>query len=266
MSDVMEGLEQHGPLVVWEGERCFALSKPAGLPVFPPHADPEGDCVLRRLGRVRPEQLEANWPFGFAGGIAHRLDVSTSGQLLVARSPEELVWLRELFARKWLRKRYRLCTLRTVPWTETTVEARISHDRRRKGRMVVERGKSTPHRGKWYPARTDFSYLGALVPVRDPAQQVLTGGLWAAEMRTGVMHQVRIHAAFAGIALAGDGRYGGGEAPWPHQAGVHFLLHHLGLEAPGLEPAPVPLPTWWPVGPSLRGPLEPDEPSGTLLP
>lgn len=275
MSEASPGEE----LVAWEGERCLALAKPAGLPVFPPHADPEGDCVLARLRAARPEQVEAAWPFGFRGGIAHRLDVSTSGQLLVARSIEDLEWLRELFGRRWLRKRYRFLSARWVPWTEHIVDARIAHDRRRKGRMVVERGKRTPHRGRWYEAETRFRRVAATLEEALPeGAEHVDGSLWAAEMRTGVMHQIRIHAAFAGVALAGDRRYGGGPSPWVRPEGVHFHLHHLGVEAPGLEPTPVPLPPWWPVDPGHRDPgageaggpgdggLEPPPAGGSIAP
>jgi len=223
-------------LIRWEGERCFTLDKPPGLPVFPPHAQPEGDCMLRRMLAEKPDRAEVAWPFGFGGGIAHRLDISTSGQLVVARTLDDLAWLRDLFRRKWLHKRYRLFTTRAVPWATNETDLRIAHDRRRKGRMVAERGKQTPHRGKWYPAHTAFS---------EPAPTA-EGTLWTAHMRTGVMHQIRVHAAMVGIALAGDRRYGGGPCPVPRPEGVQFLLHHTGLSSSGFEPAPAPLPSFWP--------------------
>ncbi len=223
--------------VAWERGPWLAVVKPAGLPVFPPHADPAGDCVLRRLLALLPGQAEPDWPFGFAGGIAHRLDNPTSGQLLVARDPDALAALRERFRRKELRKRYVFLTARDVPWDEHTVRRRIAHDRRRKGRMVVERGRDTPHRGRWFDAETRFRRIGRVAP-----------GLvaWLAEMRTGVTHQVRLHAAFAGIALAGDRRYGGGALAWPRPEGATFLLHHAGVVGPDFDPPVVGPPAWWP--------------------
>jgi 23S rRNA-/tRNA-specific pseudouridylate synthase len=98
--------------------------------------------------------------------------------------------------------------------------------------MVCQRGKSTPHRGKWYPADTRFTRLDT--------------NLWEAVIVTGVMHQIRAHAAFVGIALLGDRRYGG--APLPAgfaPPGVTFALHHHEME--GLvTPAPrLATPDWW---------------------
>ncbi len=202
--------------------------KPAGLPVFPLHGEPGSDCVLRRLLMREPWRRDQPWPEGFAGGIAHRLDRSTSGALLLADDPDELRAIRHAFAEGAFRKRYRLRTRACVPWDHNRCDAPIAHARRRKRRMVVRRGRNTPHRGKWYDASTTF--------VR------IAGPLFEATMRTGVTHQIRVHAAFLGIPIEGDRLYGGGPLREPIP-GVTFLLHHLGLDGPFCT-APVELPAW----------------------
>ena len=219
---------------VWEQDGVIALSKPPGLPVFPPHGLPTGDCLLARWRAEGSGPSEADWPEGFAGGIAHRLDTPTSGQVLAGRTPADLASLRAAFAATDLRKRYRLVTARDVPWDTHELRTRIAHDKRHKSRMVVERGRATAHRGRWYPAHTCFVRLG---PVEG-------GWLWEAVITTGVMHQIRVHAASVGIPLRGDGRYGGGAAAATPEA--TFLLHHLGLTGPGLAPPEIPVPDFWP--------------------
>jgi 23S rRNA-/tRNA-specific pseudouridylate synthase len=223
--------------VLGEESPLLVVAKPAGVPVFPPHADPAGDCVLHRLFAARPSQSELAWPKGFAGGIAHRLDVSTSGQLWVATTVEGLEAIREDFRERRLSKTYRFITARDVPWDTHTVDHRLAHDRRRKSRMVYERGRNTPHRGAWHAAETRFTRIGRV-----------GGGLWAwkAVMRTGLMHQIRVHAAACGLALAGDRLYGGGELAWRRPDGVRFLLHHLGAQSRSRKPAAAPVPTFWP--------------------
>lgn len=193
------------------------LEKPPGLPVFPPHQDPAGDCLLSRLLRTRTDQ-RASWPEGFEGGLAHRLDVSTSGIVLAARSPADLARARVAFSSRALRKVYRFLSDGTVPWTEHRVTTELAHHRKRRDRMVVRRGQNTPHRGRWYPADTRFRHLG--------------GALWEAVIVTGVMHQIRIHAASVGLALRGDRVYG---APTWDDApeGVTFALHHCRIEGLG---------------------------------
>lgn len=223
---------EHRLGILWESTRCLTVAKPAGMSVFPPHADPTGDCVLARLLAARPEQ-DGDWPAGFAGGIAHRLDIPTSGLLLVAKTPADLIWLRALFAEKHLTKTYHFLTIKNPSWSRHTITAQIAHDRSRKKRMVVRRGHQTPHRGKWLEAETTFTRLSRV------------GRLWrwSAVMRSGVMHQIRAHAGFAGLALAGDRLYGGGAAQPDFP--VSFALHHIGLTGPGLAPPKCRAPGWW---------------------
>ena len=182
------------------------VNKPAGLPVFPPHADPSGDCLLARF----PPSPHA-WPPGFEGGIAHRLDTATSGLMIVARTPEDLARLRAQWGA--LRKIY-VFHGPDVPG-EHVVTVPIAHHGRRADRMVV-RGR---HRGKWYPAWSRFRHLD--------------GPWWEVEIRTGVMHQIRVHAAAIGIPLTGDPIYGG--APGP------YVLHARQVIGPGWASPVAPL-------------------------
>lgn len=188
------------------------LSKPAGLPVFAPHADADADCVLRQLREQEAWRDDIEWPEGFEGGIAHRLDNDTSGAVIVADSLDELAVLRQWFTEHRLLKTYWLKTSGTVPWHQHVCDKPIAHDKRRRGRMIVQRGRNTPHRGNWYPARTEFKRL--------------KGKVWQAAMRTGVTHQIRVHGAFVGLPVV--------------------ELHHVGMEGPnGFASDAVDPPTWF---------------------
>ena len=209
---------------------AHTLAKPAGLPVFPPHRDPSGDCLLARWLTANPGAGRLPWPTGFEGGIAHRLDVSTSGAMLVAEDPDELVQIRQAFADGAFTKTYVFRAAKRPDWRENTCTLPLAHDRRHKRRMVVQRGQHTPHRGRWYPAHTRFEHR-----LRD---------LWTAEITTGVMHQIRAHAAFVGLPLLGDRLYGGGDTPPDAPEGLTFFLHHEGLLGGGWRTAAVPPPPW----------------------
>lgn len=194
------------------------LWKPPGLPVFPPHADPAGDCLLARVLARWPER-GSGWPEGFEGGIAHRLDTATSGLVIAARAPEHLGPLRDAFRSGELRKFYLFRS--SAPGTEGVVDLPIAHHPRRRDKMVVARAVGrTTHRGRWYPAWTRFRRLG--------------GGWWEAEMNTGVMHQIRVHAAAAGMPLDGDPLYGGTDGP--------RVLHASHVQARGWASVVAPLP------------------------
>ena len=189
--------------------------------------------MLEHLLGKYPNQNQG-WPDGFEGGIAHRLDVPTSGQLMVAKSPQILSAIREDFTHKNLLKRYRFLTVKQVPWTHHDIDFPLAHHPSNRRKMVVQRGKTTPHRGKWISAHTTFHHLTS----RDGIH------LWEATMRTGVMHQIRLHAAIAGLALLGDRLYGGGQSPdyFPSD----FALHHFGIESTRWDVEPIPVPEWWP--------------------
>lgn len=179
----------------------------------------------------QPWRRDVDWPPEFAGGIAHRLDISTSGALWVADSLQELDNMRTLFRTKNLDKRYLLLTSKSVPWDTNQIDRPIGHDRNRKRKMVVQRGSSTPVRGRWFRASTTF--------------QRISGSLFEARITTGVTHQIRVHAAFVGIPILGDRLYGGGHTPENAPQGVQFFLHHVGLTGPpGFQTDPIDPPVW----------------------
>lgn len=214
--------------ILGEDDARIFLWKPAGIPVFPPHADPRGDCVLARWCALDPSRAEA-WPEGYAGGIAHRLDTATSGLLVAARTLADLGLLRRQFEDRALRKHYLFRSAATAPdlvWPNV-VQTELAHHPNRRDRMVWRRGPRTAHRGKWYPAWSAFAPAIRGVPGAPP-------DLWRCEIRTGVMHQVRVHAASLGLPLTGDALYGG--------APGRYMLHAWRIEGPGWRSPEAPLP------------------------
>ena len=87
-------------------------------------------------------------------------------------------------------------------------------------------------------------------------------------MRTGVMPQIRAHAAFVGIPLLGDKAYGsardrGGTGDGLPEV-VEFLLHHVGISGRDICVPECPVPLWWPHASQLNCELglEPTQPLG----
>lgn len=208
------------------------LFKPAGLMVFPPHDDPAGDCLLKRLLADQPHRSAIAWPLGYEGGIAHRLDNGTSGAVMAADDLRELADLRRCFSEHRLVKTYLLLTAAPAPsWTQRVCDLALAHHPRKKSRMVAQRSLETAHRGRWYPARTRFRWLGK--------------GLVEAVMQSGITHQIRVHAAEVGVPLSGDPLYGVKKAGDGSGGIGGGCLHHVGLTGPdGLASDPVPLPDW----------------------
>lgn len=226
------------PALVEADAGALSLSKPPGMTIFPSRMHPRRPCLLAWLTRRFPEQAALTWPEGFDGGILHRLDTATSGLVRVARSLISFEVERGRFAGGALRKRYLLISGPAAADGPVEIDIPLAHHARDKRKMVPMRGPRTSHRGRWYPAHTTFTPLA-----------ILPGGavLWEALMRTGVTHQIRAHAALAGLPLLGDGLYGGAPSPGPAPAAA-FFLHHLGFswESGATALAPIP-PAWRPL-------------------
>lgn len=220
------------PSLLGEDSHFFFLFKPPGLPVFPPH-DAEGPSLLAWWLPRSPQGVV--WPAGFEGGLCHRLDTSTSGLVLATRDVVGLEMVRQWFSQRYLHKTYLFLSAGSVPWNQHHVSAEIAHHNHNRRKMIVRRGHSTPHRGKWYDASTQFQRV-----------EDLGGGiyLWQATITTGVMHQIRVHAAWVGLPLLGDGLYGGEESRGPAE-GANFWLHHLSSNSEDWSSPQAPLPSVW---------------------
>lgn len=83
--------------IVFEDEWLLVVNKPTGMLSVPGKAD-EMDSVYHRLKKLYPD---ATGPM-----IVHRLDMATSGLLLVAKTKEVHQHLQEQFEKRSVRKRY----------------------------------------------------------------------------------------------------------------------------------------------------------------
>jgi 23S rRNA pseudouridine1911/1915/1917 synthase len=123
-------------------------------------------------------------------GIVHRLDVGTSGLMLVASSDAAFAGLRAQLKRHEIDRRY-LALVRGAPEHDVfSVEAPLG---RRAARIIVDRVEGRA-------AATAF-----VVQERLPRTALLE-----AAPRTGRTHQIRVHLQAIGHPIVGDKAYGGG--------------------------------------------------------
>lgn len=197
--------------ILFQDEDIVVVNKPAGLSANETETSPR-PSVVRTLG---PDMK-----------LVHRLDLDTTGTMVVARSDRAAQDLSVLFRDREVHKRYLAVAMGTPP--EGWVDAALGADPRRpRARAVREDGR---------PARTEVSVLGA----HDGLSAV------ALTLETGRTHQIRVHLSLLGTPILGDTHYGAkasvtfeGEAvtvarPLLHAAELTFTLfgieHHF--EAP----------------------------------
>jgi len=201
--------EPDAPLrVLAEGPGWLAVDKPAGVPVHPLEAGESG-TLLGALAARHPE-LDGVGEGGLRSGVVHRLDVDTSGALLVATEAATWQRLRAAFREHRVEKVYRAVALGDV---ESDGEVELP--------LVV--------------ARRRPAFVRAAKP-RERARSRVTGTRWRVlerlrgatllEVRTttGFLHQVRATLAHLGHPLAGDRLYAGeADAADPTDAPRHML-------------------------------------------
>jgi len=188
-----------------EDATLVAVNKPAGMPTHPLRPDERGTLANALVGRF-PECAQVA-DDAREGGVAHRLDVDTSGVLLAARTREGWLALRRAFSSGLVDKQY-LALCSGTPPDQGEIRAALAH-RGRTMRAVSEWDDEVSAGAR--AALTRFETLARGDGV----------ALVRASSTTGRMHQIRAHLAHAGHPLCGDPLYGG--PPAAPDAPGHFL-------------------------------------------
>ncbi len=187
--------------VVYSDEALIALDKPAGLLAVPGRGADKQDCLSTRAQALYPDAR-----------VVHRLDMATSGLLLMARGETAQRQLGIAFAQRRVHKRYEAVVEGVVSDAEGEIDLPLAPDWPQRPRQRVD----TSH-GK--PSLTRYRVLSV-----DRVQQRTRLSL---EPVTGRSHQLRVHLLAIGHRIVGDTLYGG-------TAHERMLLHasELTLEHP----------------------------------
>ncbi|WP_374325488.1 pseudouridine synthase [Azonexus sp.] len=191
-----------GPSVVHVDDQLLVVDKPSGLLSVPGRGADKQDCVISRLQR--------NWPEAM---IAHRLDMSTSGLLVVARGEAMQREMYRLFRERAVDKRYVAAVAGLIADDVGEIDLPLICDWPNRPRQMVshELGK---------PSLTRFRVLS-----RDPARNATVVEL---EPLTGRSHQLRVHLAALGHPILGDDLYAGSAAG----RAARLLLHAAEIAFP----------------------------------
>ncbi|MBI5544131.1 MAG: RluA family pseudouridine synthase [Deltaproteobacteria bacterium] len=182
--------------VLVEDPAVLVLDKPAGMPAHPLEESEKGTLGNALIARFPECATASDDPREC--GLAHRLDVETSGAMVAARSPEAWKALRAAFSKRIVEKRY-LALVGGAPGEGGEIDIPIAHHPRNPRKMVACALPEDAERLKARPAVTRYKVLERLGDY----------ALVEAEIPTGVMHQIRIHLAAVGAPVAGDTLYGG---------------------------------------------------------
>jgi tRNA pseudouridine32 synthase / 23S rRNA pseudouridine746 synthase len=226
--------------VVYEDHALLVLNKPSGLLSVPGKGDDKQDCLS---ARVQARFADAQ--------VVHRLDMATSGLMLMARGAAMQRALSDAFASRTVEKRYAaivvgelLMPTTTAPallpvphgWAE--IDLPIALDWPNRPRRIIDAALGKPSVTRWRVLPGQSQAVHATYTTQEPPSSAETPAGRPAFDRsapftrlelapvTGRSHQLRVHLAALGHPILGDGLY----APPDVQARAsRLLLHATGL-------------------------------------
>ena len=181
-----------------EDDALLAINKPAGVAVH-------GGSGLS-FGVI--EQLRAARPDARFLELVHRLDRETSGVLLVAKKRSALTALQAQFRTRETGKTYLALVEGEWPARLKVLDASLA-----RYLLPAKPGQAEGERRVKVVDKDHPDAMRALTLVRVLARLTLPGdgapmSLLAVTIKTGRTHQIRVHLASAGHAIAGDDKYG----------------------------------------------------------
>lgn len=192
-----------GLRILYLDKSLIVVDKPAGLLSVPGRGDDKQDCMIARVQAEFPDAL-----------IVHRLDMGTSGIMVMARGKVMERALSILFQTRQVRKRYEAVVARQVSPTRGEINLPLLTDWPNRPRQMVSfvLGK---------PSCTRYQVL-AYDTASDTSRVAL-------EPLTGRTHQLRVHLQALGHPILGDELYA---SPAVCAQAQRLLLHAAWISFP----------------------------------
>jgi tRNA pseudouridine32 synthase/23S rRNA pseudouridine746 synthase len=197
-------------------DALLVLDKPSGLLCVPGRGEDKQDCLSARVQAQYPDAL-----------IVHRLDMATSGLLLMARGLAAQQMLSRAFAERRVHKQYTAVVRGLVPHPPVAPDANdgwglidlpIAADWPRRPLRIIDTARGKPSQTRW---RIESHNTAA------STSRLLL------EPLTGRTHQLRVHLQAIGHPIVGDALYGVDEPPaQPGRLRLHLHASALAFAHP----------------------------------
>ena len=209
-----EAVPQDIPLdIIYEDDDLLVVNKPKGMVVHPAAGNPDGTLVNALLYHCK-DSLS-----GIGGvvrpGIVHRIDKDTSGLLMVAKNDAAHLKLSEQIKEHSFTREYEAVIIGHLKEQKGSIDAPIGRSKNDRKKMAVTElnSKNAVTRYEVLEEYPGFSYVRL-------------------RLETGRTHQIRVHMAYLGHPLAGDGVYGGRNAERIMEGGQCLHARKIGFKHP----------------------------------
>ena len=188
------------PKIIHIDDDLIIVDKPAGLLSVPGRGDDKKDCLISRIQKKYPEAL-----------IIHRLDLPTSGILILARNPDIHRLISKQFEKREVSKEYTAVVEGIMSKKSGEINLPLITDwpNRPKQKVDFESGK---------PSITHYEVLDVNLEANTTRIKLTP--------ITGRSHQLRVHLLSIQHMICGDSLYSGKEL----DKGERLLLHANKIE------------------------------------
>lgn len=181
LPDCYQPPEFENPEILYSDDHLIVANKPSGLLSVPGRGENKKDCLIARIQLSSPEAL-----------VVHRLDMQTSGLMVLARNKDIQTSLSRLFEQRNINKEYVAIVDGEIQQSQGKIDLPLITDWPNRPRQKVdfESGKSsiTQYEVIAYDSNNNSTRV-KLKPV------------------TGRSHQLRVHLLSIGHVIYGDALY-----------------------------------------------------------
>lgn len=198
--------------IVYEDEDLLVVNKPKGMVVHPAPGHYTGTLVNALMYHCKGKLSGINGEL--RPGIVHRIDMDTTGLLVVCKNDYAHNFLAEQLKEHSITRQYQAICYNGIKEEEGIVDAPIGRDRRDRKRMAIDRssGREAVTHYRVLERLGKYTYIEC-------------------QLETGRTHQIRVHMTSIGHPLLGDEVYGPKNCPF-HLQGQTLHAKTLGFIHP----------------------------------